>query len=169
VTLVRSVEWLSRDDFPTRRSQNAGPTIMTDEAQCDSDPVVAHLALVPFSGDWRDAGIRRLSERWRRPPLVIQGVEDNEKRAPGDFLTVDDPLVSVTAIKRHEDRDTLIVRMFNDSPEARDAVVRLGPAVSTAWRVDLIERRQSELAVNGGHDVIVPLRKHGIATVEIAF
>ncbi len=169
VTLIRSVGWLSRDDFPTRRNQNAGPTIETREAQgilVSEDDY--HLALVPFSGDWRDAGIRRLSERWRRPPLVIQGVEDGEQPSPGDFLTVDDPLVSVTAIKRHEERDTLVVRMFNDTSQPRDAVVRLGPEVSGAWRVDLLERRQGELTVAGEHDVIVPLRKHGIATVEIA-
>ena len=166
VTLQRSVGWLSRDDFPTRRNQNAGPTIHTPDAQVERSGE-CRLALVPFSGDWKTAGIRRLSERWRRPPLVIQGVEDNEQRSPGDFLTVDDPLVSVTAIKRHEDRDTLIVRLFTDSAEPHDAEVRLGPEIEAAWRVDLRERRQHVLPLADPHTVRVPLRPHGLATLEL--
>jgi hypothetical protein len=71
-------------------------------------------------------------------------------------------------VKRHEDRDTLIVRMFTDSTESHDTEVRLGPAVAEAWRVDLLERRQSELPISDRHVVTVPLRAHGIATLELA-
>ncbi len=167
LTLLRSVGWLSRDDFPTRRSQNAGPTIPTPEAQC----LGAHTfryALLPFSGDWLTAGVKGVSQRWRLPPAIIQGVEDLEQPGTGDFVRVRDDQVCVSAVKRHEGRDTLIVRLFNLGPEAREATVEVGPAVEAAWRTDLLERRGDPLSVADETSVTVPLRPHGIATVEIA-
>ena len=49
--------------------------------------------------------------------------------------------------RRHEDRDTLIVRMFTDSDAPHETTLRLGPEVGAAWRTDLLERRQHELPV----------------------
>ena len=51
LTLLRSVGWLSRDDFATRRHCNAGPTLATPDAQCLGEQRFRY-ALMPFDGDW---------------------------------------------------------------------------------------------------------------------
>ena len=50
LTLLRCVGWLSRDDLPTRRHTNAGPTMATPEAQCPGEHRFRY-ALLPFVGD----------------------------------------------------------------------------------------------------------------------
>src|SRR5205823_4613313 len=52
LTLLRCVEWLSRDDLSTRRG-HAGPMEYTPEAQCLGEHIFQY-ALVPHSGDWQE-------------------------------------------------------------------------------------------------------------------
>jgi len=168
LTLVRSVGWLSRDDFPTRRHQNAGPTIATPEAQCPGLHVFRY-ALAPFEGDWVTAGIKALSQAYRTPPLVVQGVEDLECRGAGSFLETVSGRTHVTAVKKHEERDTLVVRFYALTGEGVLETLRFGRDVASAWRTDLLEERLGDLTVTGGRAVEVPVRGHEIVTVEIAF
>ncbi len=168
LTLLRAVGWLSRDDFPTRRSQNAGPTLFTPEAQCAGRQVFRY-AVAPLAGDVYDSGLPALSKRWRVPPLTRQGVEDGMREGGASLLSHSSERVRVSAVKRHESRDTLIVRLCNLSDGRVDETLTLGRRAAGAWRTNLLEERGSELAIGGGYQVALALGAHEIATVEIEF
>jgi len=77
--------------------------------------------------------------------------------------------VRVSAVKRHETRDTLVVRLCNLTGVRQEAALRFAPAVVGAWRTDLLEERLGDLMVGDAHSLVVELGPHEIATVEVAF
>ncbi|MCD4690568.1 hypothetical protein K8S17_03825 [bacterium] len=168
LTLLRCVGWLSRDDFPTRRSQNAGPTLFTPEAQCPGHHVFRY-AVTPVEGRALASGLPRLSSRYRVPPLTRQGVEDGMLEGGHSFLSAENGFVKITAVKRHGERDTLVVRLCNLAGEPSEELLTLGRRVSSAWRVNLLEERGEELAVRGSFQIPLTLGPHEIVTVEIGF
>jgi mannosylglycerate hydrolase len=166
LTLLRSVGWLSRDDFPTRRHSNAGPTIPTPDAQCLGTHRFRY-ALLPFSGSRHAAGVRRVGQRWRAPVPVIQGVGDGSLAGDRGLLRVDAADAIVTALKRHEERDTLVVRLFNPRAEPVEARLVPGPTLRGATLLNLLEEATD---VHPGIEdgmVVVSLPPHRIQTVEL--
>ncbi len=168
LTLLRAVGWLSRDDFPTRRSQNAGPTLFTPEAQCPGRHTFRY-AVAPFAGDAIAAELPSLSKRWRVEPLTRQGVEDGMLEGGTSLLSHTSPAVRVSAIRRHADRDTLVVRLCNLAGSPVEEELTLGRRARGAWRTDLLEERESELGGGSGYQLALTLGAHEIATVEIEF
>lgn len=168
LTLLRAVGWLSRDDLPTRRMRNAGPTLATPDAQC---PGVRRFryAVLPYAGDFLAAGVKAWSERWRTPPLVVQGVDDGHVAGGTGLFALRGEGVHVSAVKKHETRDTLVVRLCNLAGVRREAALRFEPPVVAAWRTDLLEERLCDLMMAGRHDVVVELGPHEIVTLEVEF
>ncbi|MBU1072655.1 hypothetical protein KKG45_05350, partial [bacterium] len=152
----------------TRRG-NAGPTIFTPEAQC----LGAHafdFAVMPYAGGWLDADVAGASARWRCPPLSVQGVTA-PATAGAWLLRCGDPRIQVTAVKRHQERDTLIVRLCNLADETVALPLAFGRDVTGAWRSNLLEERGTGLAPDGDprNRVTLDLSPHRIATIEVAF
>jgi len=168
LTLLRCVDWLSRDDLPTRNRINAGPTLYTPEAQCRGTHRF-RCALIPYMGSWRDAGIKTLSERYRTPPLSVQGVEDGMIEGGPGLLSKRTRDTCITAIKRHESRDTLVVRLFNLTAETVTETLETGREIRAAWDVDLLERRRSPLEPSRGRQLQLEFGAHALRTVEIEF
>jgi len=168
LTLLRAVGWLSRDDLETRRRQNAGPTIPTPGAQCRGIHRFLY-AVVPFGGDWLAAGIKGISERWRHPVIVKQGVEAGLAPGGRGLFSKESDRTSVTAIKRHRERDTLVVRFVNLTGEPVEETLTFGPEVAAAWQTDLLEARGEELAVEEGRRVSLLADRHEIVTLEVEF
>ncbi len=176
LTLLRAVGWLSRDDFPTRRFSNAGPTLYTPEAQC-AGPHTCRYAIVPYAGDSLAAGVKGISERYRTPVPSVQGVWDGHAPGGPGLVRKMSHLTSVSAIKRHETRDTLVVRLWNLTAELVAETLVLGKPIRRAWRTDLLEERLEELAVGtaGGApadaspatELVLELGPHEIVTLEI--
>jgi mannosylglycerate hydrolase len=168
LTLLRAVGWLSRDDFPTRRFSNAGPTLFTPGAQCRGDHVFRY-GVLPFSGDCLTAGVEALSQRFRTPPLATQGVEEGLADGGAGLLEVSGDAVAVSAVKRHKARDTLVVRLWNLSSGPTEATLTFGRGVEAAWLTDLLEERVGELPVPDGEELTTALTPHSIVTIEISF
>jgi len=166
LTLLRCVGWLSRDDFPSRRHSNAGPTLPTPDAQCPGEQVFDY-AVLPYQGDWLTADVAGESRRWRVPPLTMQGVDDLHH--PGAWLMERPaPEIVVTAIKRSEDRDSLIVRLYNLAPNTISGPLRFGRPPTGAWRASLLEERADALAIDG-ETIALELGAHEIFTLEVEF
>jgi alpha-mannosidase len=166
VTLLRAVGWLSRDDLVTRRHRNAGPTVATPDAQCPGEQRFRY-AVVPYAGGFLAADIKGASERYRTPPIVVQGVEDGHVAGGTGLFRKRGDAVRVSAVKKHEERDTLIVRLYNLTAAPATGTLAFEGAVRAAWRTGLLEEREREIQVAGGHEVAVALGPHEIATVEV--
>ena len=169
LTLLRCVGFLSRDDLVTRPSGHAGPGLPTPGAQCPG----RHTFRVAFEprGDVPPASALFFrAAGFVAPPLVVPAAGPAGPPPAGRaFLQVETArgAAVLSACCRGEERQGLIVRLFN--PDDRPAVARLSTArvVSDAFRVDFLENRLEELEVRHGA-VEVPLGPHRIATIELS-
>lgn len=167
VTLLRAVGWLSRGDFSTRDFTSVGPLIPTPDAQCIGEHRFEY-AVVPFGGDYLAADIKGLSRRYRVPVLSVQGVEDQLVPGGRSFLRKETNRTCISAIKKHDTRDTLIVRLFNLTASAVDEVLYLARDVRNSWRVNGLEERERTLACRGSR-VSLTLNPYEIVTVEVEY
>jgi alpha-mannosidase len=166
LTLLRAVGWLSRDDFETRRCQNAGPTLHTPEAQCPGEQCFQY-AVVPFAGDYVAADIMGISKRYRVPVLSIQGVEDGSMVGGEGLFNKSTHLTCVSAVKKHEMRDTLVVRLYNITEQRVDETLQFGVDLFAAWQLNLLEERGSGIDLKSTRELSLSLGPHEIVTVEV--
>ena len=167
LTLLRAVGWLSRGDFATRRFTNVGPSLPTPDAQCIGEHRFQY-AVVPFGGDYIAADIKGISQHYRVPVVAVQGVEDQCVSGGGGFLQKKTDRTCISAIKKHEERDTLVIRLFNLTSAPVDEVLRLARYVRSSWRVNLLEERDHQLGQEGTA-IFVSLKPHEIVTLELEF
>ncbi len=158
VTLVRSVGWLSRTDLVSR-PQGAGPLLPAPEAQC-LGAHVCELAVYPFSGPWWESDLLKHAQAFIAPPLTTPG--SSSGAGPG-LLRVDGPF-DLSAVKRSEERQSLIVRVANPGPVAAAGRLRFGSAVRAVYSTRLDETRLEELGAIS--DLPLQLGPRSVASFE---
>jgi len=169
LTLLRCVDWLSRDDLHCCDRSNAGPTLFTPDAQCLGEQRFRY-AVLPFGGDYIAANIKKISQSWRTPVLVGQGVADGSL-AGASLVEKMSPAVAFSALKKHQTRDSLVLRLYNLTGEPVTETLRFGLPVAGAWRVDLLEERLDGATPDRIEDtrrLVCALGPHEIVTVEVA-
>lgn len=167
VTLLRSIEWLSRPDIPLRPG-NAGPDLFTPGAQCLGSHTF-ELALTTAHTDWLESDTYRMSEIFTSPMQVIvprsikssfrfidsillyKIFEDQDNTVLYDkntelpanlsFLSLDNPKVSLTALKRAESGEALIIRVLNLSGEIQNAGIKFYNRIANAELVNYNEEK----------------------------
>jgi alpha-mannosidase len=145
VTLLRCVGWLSRGDLASRRGP-AGPELRTPGAQMHGRRAFDY-SIIPHEGDWHAASahvlaaqsLRPMRARWNRHGI---GRIDAE----GALLRVTSPDFPVTCIKRAEDGDGAVVRLYNIAPGEAATGVDLLPLQGAAARTNLNEEHLADEA-----------------------
>ncbi len=80
------------------------------------------------------------------------------------YASVDDPNLVLDTIKRAEDSDAIVLRLYEAHGARGTAGVTLGLPFSSARRANALEEEGEKLAVTG-HVIDVPFRPHEIVTV----
>ncbi len=152
-----------------------GSTVGVTLLKCATDPNPhadqgAHhftYSIMPHLGDFTEAGV--IPEAWAlNQPLLTRPIDAHEGTLPSEFSTVscDAPNVVVTAVKRAEEDDGLIVR-FYDAFDCRSKVTLTVPATyKTAQLCDLLERPLTTLPVENGA-VTIPVSNFEIVTLKL--
>ena len=139
--------------------------MFTPGAQCPG-PAEYQYAVLPFEGDFLEAGVRAESRRYRVPPVTVQGVREGSVAGGGSLLAQEVGAATVTAMKRHRCRPTLLVRLYNPHGVAIQEILSSQLSIDGAWRTDLLEEREGELAVTGNR-LKVSLGPGEIASLEL--
>ncbi len=172
LTLLRCVGWLSRGDFKTRPG-HAGPQIATPDAQCLGTHTFRY-AVVLHKRDWREANILRLAHEFTTPMRLVPARRKDQKH-PTDaplpvtcsFLRVEPADLFVTAVKRAEDRDSLIVRFYGTQHAGQvKGTVALWCPPKEAFVTNLNEERQRALRITKDGCIPVTANSWQIVTVE---
>jgi len=166
LTLLRCVEWLSRDDLETRRMQNAGPTLYTPDAQCPGVQRFSY-ALIAMNEQIDRSEVARISRRYCIPPQVVQGVEDQALSPTGGLFSKSDDALRVSAIKKHESRDTIVLRLHNPTASPVTTALRFGLDIESAFHLSLLEERGEALPTQDARSLAMTLAPYRIETLEI--
>jgi alpha-mannosidase len=105
-------------------------------------------ALMPHPGDFREAGVTQAAEDLNAPLRITQGDLPTAQRR--SLVELDTRRVVVEAIKRAEDSDAVIVRLYEAWGGRCKARVRTTLPASRAFLCDLLERNREEVPVHGG-------------------
>ena len=115
-------------------------------------------ALMPHAGDWRTAGVLAEATRFNAPlrrTAVIQ-----------QFASVEDPNLVLSALKRAEDSDAIVLRFYEPYGARGTARVRVGAPFTSARRANALEDDGDALDVDGD-TIVIPYRPHELVTVKV--
>ncbi len=161
ITLLRSVGWLSRDDFSNRKG-HAGPFIETPGAQMLGEWAFDY-SIIPGKNDTSSYQQAYAFEAPLR--AVSTDVHPGALPATGSFARITPPEFLVSAVKRAEDGKGWLVRGYNLT--AQEAQVTLQPwrVFKKAERVSLAEEKTKTLRPAKDGSVCFAAKGHEIVTV----
>lgn len=170
LTLLRSVGWLARYDLLTRTG-DVGPHIFTPEAQCLGEHEF-HYALYPHRGDWSEdkTHVQAMSHNLR-PRVVATSRQAGKLPRELAFVSLDsrEPrgALRITAVKRSEAGDGVVVRFFNTLDVPVEGELSTGwPDVQGVFRTNLNEEELEKLPIEGGV-VRLAVKAKEIVTVKL--
>jgi alpha-mannosidase len=114
-------------------------------------------AVLPHAGGWRDGGVVREGTLFNAPLAWGTG--------SGSLAAVDDTNLVLDGIKRAEDSDAIVLRLYEAHGGRGVARVRLAFPFTRAVRANALEDDGDELAVEGD-EIVVPYRPHELVTVK---
>jgi alpha-mannosidase len=147
LSLLRSPEW---------------PDPHADEGEHDFT-----YSLYPHAGDWK-RGFTIRSGYELNYKLVAMAAEKHEGVLPPlfSFVRTDSDNVIISAVKKAEDENALIVRFYEWAGKAGDVTLRLPAGAESAIETDLMERPIGNLSVADGV-VKVPTKPYEIKTIRV--
>jgi alpha-mannosidase len=126
-------------------------------------------SLYPHGSGWKDAlTIRRGYEL--NYQLLSLPTEKHDGKLPGEhsFVEAKPDNIIVTALKKSEDDDELILRFYEWAGKQGDAALELPPGAKSATETNLMERSAGPLSVSN-NVITVPTKPYEIKTIKIQF
>jgi alpha-mannosidase len=105
-------------------------------------------ALMPHPGDFREAGVIEAAEDLNSPLLPARG--NLAVGSSRSLVEIDTRQVVVEAIKRAEDSDAVVVRLYEAWGGSCKARLRTTLPARQAFLCDLLERNRTEVVVRNG-------------------
>jgi alpha-mannosidase len=149
LSLLRSPEW---------------PDPHADEGEHDFT-----YSLYPHGGTWREADTVRRGYELNDQLFAKQTDKHQGTLSPQhSFLQIDTDNVVLTALKKAEDDNALILRFYEWAGKETDVDLHLPATPETASETDLMERTTGTVSVRNG-DVTVHTKPYEIKTLKVLF
>ena len=164
LTLLRSVPMLSSDG-------KTGPAIPVPEAQ-ELRKYVFHYSIHPHEGDWRKAASYKHALEFNTNLDAMQipkGVKLPFKRS---FLKIDPESVILSALKRAEDEDGVILRFYETKGRETDTEITLFREPKEVKVVNMLEEEDEEVAKGlkqEGKRITLTVNPFEIVTLKVEF
>lgn len=149
LSLLRSPEW---------------PDPHADEGEHDFT-----YSMYPHGGMWREALTVRRGDELNYQLFAIQ-TEKHEGELPSSysFVQVGAENVVLTALKKAEDSDALVLRFYEWEGKESDVALHLPAGARSASETDLMERSAADIPIKSG-TVTVHTKPYEIKTVKVSF
>ena len=127
-------------------------------------------ALYPHVNSWNEE-TQREAYLLNDPIIVYQRKEERGKNPLStlhSLLSCSSPNVIIETVKRAEDGDGVIVRLYESQRKRGQVTVQFGRKVEAAWVTNLLEENESALSVDGD-SIPLNLRPYQIMTMRVRF
>ncbi len=124
-------------------------------------------AVMPHAGNWEEGNVYREAEKFNLPLETAQagrGGGDLPKQM--SFIEIGPKEIVLSALKKCERRDTLVLRMFNPTLKDISANIRFFRSVKEAWLTNMNEERKKKLPVND-NSISIQFGHKKIVTCEV--
>ncbi|MCI0512140.1 glycosyl hydrolase-related protein [candidate division KSB1 bacterium] len=164
LTLVKGVRY-PRVGLPPERVERLDQV----GSQCPGQHTVAY-ALYPHTGNWETGRVFEMTYRHFTPLKAVQcGHTTGELPLAMSFLQIEPESLILSAVKKCEFRDTVIVRFFNPAEKDLHGKIQFWKPIKHAWLTNLNEERQQDLPVAADGALSLPVGHKKIITLELAF
>lgn len=154
ITLLRCVEWLSREDLSTRKG-HAGPALRTPGAQCLGTHHFEY-SIIPFGDDLNAAAQQAYA--FNTPLYALATHLGNGTLSPvGSLVSLEPSALVLTAIKLGENSE-MVVRFYNSSEDQVTGFVHFELPIQQVTPSNLLEE-----------PIAAPLQsdEHGTFTIDV--
>ncbi len=126
-------------------------------------------SLYPHGGGWKDALTIRQGYQLNYK-LISLPVEKHTGMLPAQhsFVQVQPDNVIVSALKKSEDGDSLVLRFYEWAGKPGEATLQLPPGANSATETNMMEKAEGSLPVHNGA-VTVPIKPYEIKTIQVHF
>jgi len=138
LTLLRSVGILSADG-------DAGPLIPTPDALELNKDYIFEYALQHHDGDWKQSEAYKHGQEYHHQPLCLQVNSKGNLPSAFSFLKVSPNNLILSALKKAEDSDEVILRFFETKGEETMAELELFRKIGRCTVANLLEQEEYEL------------------------
>ena len=151
LTLLRCVQWITAPDPLTIRSHRGDPFWrFSPEGQCQKK-YTFHYSLYPHSGTWKEGKVYKQAYEHNLSCRVIQADKHRGKLPESlSFISLKPEEIIVSAFKKAEERNSLILRLYNISDREVQVVIDFYKKVERAFFVNFKEERKKKLRVHNG-------------------
>ncbi|MDP6381501.1 MAG: glycosyl hydrolase-related protein, partial [Phycisphaerae bacterium] len=130
-----------------------GPSIGDDETEDESQLIGSHeyrYALCPHAGNYEEADLPHEALDFR-VPLKMCLSRRHEGRLPTSMsmLEISPKSLIVTAVKRAEDRKSVVVRLYNSGTKIAAGRLKWHKPLKGCYALDLLEKRKEKIATRG--------------------
>jgi alpha-mannosidase len=125
-------------------------------------------SLLPHAGRWDERTVAA-AYALNDPVIVWNGARgggDLSSVVGRPFLVTDRPNIVIETVKRAEDGDGVIVRLYESQRQRGPVTLTAGFNLGDAWRTDLLEQNQTALATDGGR-VQLFVKPYEIVTLRL--
>jgi alpha-mannosidase len=126
------------------------------------------MALYPHGGGWRER--HREGVAFNHPLLAFMATGNSGGSLPaaGEFLRLEPANLTMTALKKSEDDDSITLRFYEAEGQANGrARVKLLRPIKQAWKTNLIEEEGEPVAVNSDGTVELDVKPWEIVTLRL--
>jgi len=161
LTLLRSVGILSADG-------EAGPMVPTPDALEINKDYTFEYALQHHDGDWKEAKSYKHGQDFHHRPLPTQTNARGDLPPELSFLNISPDNLILSALKKAEDSDEVILRFFETAGEATKAEIEFFWGIKRATSANLLEEEEQELPVEG-NKLRLEVKPFEIVTLKLRF
>ncbi len=127
-------------------------------------------SIYPHAGTWREAGTVRRGYELNTPLMAIAAQTHAGALPPvQSFVSIEPGNVIVTAMKKAEDDDGLIIRFYEFAGKETQVSLRLPPGATRAMETNLMEKEERALEIGVNSRIVIPTRAYEIKTVKVMF
>lgn len=119
------------------------------DEKADQGEHVMTYSLLPHLGDWREEVVRSAYDL--NIPLILRRLSGSsaDAQAGGSLVSVDAPYVVIETVKRAEDGNGIIVRLYENERSRGRITVNVGFPLAAAYHTNLLEEDSAAFEVQG--------------------
>lgn len=126
-------------------------------------------ALYPHRGDWREADTVQRGYEFNYPLIAFfTSSHTGEFPSSFSFFEAEPSNIILVTVKKAEDRDSLILRLYESEGETTEAIVKFFRSPERIYELDLMENRLRSLSPGEG-SLALKFGKSEIKTLELAY
>ena len=128
-----------------------------------------NYAVYPHKGDWAKGDVYNQVEKYIYTPRAYQisKHENGTMQENQSLLEIDNPMIQISTIKKAQDADGIIARIYNPNSETEKCTLSFASEIENACTVNMNEEKEETLKVKNKKHISLDIRPCKIVTLLI--